>query len=201
MNKIIIYLLIIVNLLFLYNCSLNNYSKDRLLTGDKYLTDDNFVEYITSKEKKIADEFFIYNLGYFTFMTPGDGLPKGETEYLFIPKSKNNRGYFELYRYSDYSEVLRLADVVDIEYETINKMLLNLNKDSLINCDRGIETNLDYGFNFYFNIQNISKEISTSMLLDTFITERKKYLCFQSYLNSILFIRELDYHGNRKFRE
>lgn len=194
-------ILLSLTIMIISGCTINKYSDDRLLTGDKYLTNENFIEYIKSRSELISDEFFLYNLSFFSILCGSSDLPSGETEYLFIPKSKDSRGYFELYRYSDYSEVIRLEDITDSEYEIINRKFDDIKNNSIVDCDRVHEYSMGYGFTFYFNITKLNKKVSAGILLDSHMVQRRKYLCLQTYLNSVLFMRELDYYGNRRLRE
>ena len=191
MNKCIVILFFFI----LSGCSNKiEYNKNNNLIN-KYLTDENFIFQIKSRHNQDIEDFFVYRLSYFTIAKPSGNLPKSVTEYLFI-KDSIPFDHFELYRYSNYSEPVKLKNVSGDEYKSIVFLITQIKNNESIECRTVQENNLNYGFEFYFNILSFKEIITTSSMLGKQFTETKKYLCLQSYLNSILFIRELNQNTN-----
>lgn len=190
--------------MILQSCSSTKDFNNDLLLFYSHISDKNAIEKIKSANNSEIDDFIVYQLSYLITGSPAY-LPKGITQYLLIPKinygTNDTTEYFELFRYSNYSSVIKMADISGQEYSTLMKYIENVKYYEGLDCDRGNENSLNLAYHFYINLIGFQETASTLDLWEENTKVRSQYLCLQSYLNTLLFTRELDYYVNRIYNE
>lgn len=202
-NTKLVFSLFLIAMVLQSCSSAKDYNND-LLLFNSHKSGKKAIEKIKSAINSENDDFILYELSYLIIGTP-TYLPKGITQYLLIPKKKfganDTTDYFELFRYSNYSSVIKMADISGQEYTLLMKYIENVKYYTELDCDRGNENSLNLAFHFYLNLNGFQETASTLDLWEENTKVRSQYLCLQSYLNTLLFTRELDYYGNRIFND
>ncbi|MCB9222101.1 MAG: hypothetical protein R2863_03585 [Candidatus Kapaibacterium sp.] len=193
-NKFIFYFLILI----LMGCNSVNRPKlnDTLLIGNS--KNPSFYQiYKELKSYENSDSnFILYTLFYYSIASTRNELPQFVTQYLFIPRSKNNKElnqveqYFEIYKYTNYQKKVRLNNAQYKEYDNLIKNIKSLILNERIDCDGYSSSNPLLGY--YLNFNMFNNEIKINSVANDLLSKNNpiSYYCFSSYLRTLLFEKE-----------
>ena len=196
---------ILIVILFFLSCSgiqqkYQNTTIPFLVDNDKNHLEDSTYLYIPYQSK----DFIIYELSYFT-LASGGNLPKSKTQYILVPRNEvilnDTTEFFEVFRYSNYSEKVKFKSISGQEYDDLMKYIENIKYYVGLECDRAFTNKLNLQYRFYINLEGFKEKASVLSLWSHNDKVKSQYYCLQSYLNNILFYREIDYYGNRIFNK